>query len=199
MAISWRECGALILAGGRARRMGRCKATLPIGEGTLLQHLVQELAPCAEINLSANDPRQYPRFPGRVIPDRYPGCGPLAGIHAGLRATALPYLFCVPCDMPCFTGRLIPPMLAAFDRDLDALVCVDGGGRVQPLCGIYAKSALPVMEQALEAGDLRVMALLDRIRTGYVSAPPDMGGRVFLNLNTPEAYRAYLESVRGEG
>lgn len=196
MAIPLTECGALILAGGRSKRMGCCKATLPIGETTILQHTIQELALFPELLLSANEPDMYIEFQGAVVKDRYINCGPLAGIHAGLCTTEKKYLFCVPCDMPCFTSRLIKPMVEAFQEGIDALICVDDSGNIQPLCGIYSKSALPFIEQALMVGNLRMKNILKIIQSRYFLTTDYADHVTFLNLNTPEEYKQYIKSIK---
>lgn len=196
MAIKLAECEALILAGGRSRRMGRCKASLSIGATTILQHLIGELALFPEVMLSANEPDLCARFRGTVVKDRYMNCGPLAGIHAGLCATRKRYLFCVPCDMPCFTSKLIKPMLEAFQTDLDALVCVDSAGKEHPLCGIYAKPALPYIERALMAGDFRVKQLLQTITSRHFLSKSYVDDETFLNLNTLQEYQRFLGSMK---
>lgn len=195
MAIALAECGALILAGGRSRRMGRCKASLSMRATTLLQHLMGELNLFPELILSSNEPALCIGHRGMVVKDKYINCGPLAGLHAGLCATGKQYLFCVPCELPCFTSRLIEPMLDAFQTDLDALVCVDSTGKEHPLCGIYAKSALPHIEQALIAGDFRVKHLLQTITNRHFLSKSYVEDRAFLNLNTPQEYQSFLDSM----
>lgn len=97
------------------------------------------------------------------------------------------------CDMPRFTQEVASAMLAAFPPEADAMICVDGSGQVHPLCGIYARTALPILEQHLQSGDLRVMALLSEL----CAIPFETAGRfpdtLFLNINTPQAYNALLE------
>lgn len=70
---------------------------------------------------------------------------------------------------------------------------VHAAGQVHPLCGIYARTALPILEQHLQSGDLRVMALLSEL----CAIPFETAGRfpdtLFLNINTPQAYNALLE------
>ena len=154
--------GAVILAGGRSRRMGQCKAELVLGGETLLARTVRQLADFSELWLSANDPKLAEGLPVRLAVDRYPG-----------------YDYYVLDD----TG--VPRLLAErFSPELDALVLADGGGRLHPLCGVYHRRALPAIRRQLEQGEWRVLDLLPHLRWARLSGVvPD---RVLYNLNTPE-------------
>ena len=121
MAISRSDCAALILAGGKSSRMGRCKALLSLEGRTFLQRLTGALDGFPHLYLSANDPALARGFPGTAVADRYAGAGPLAGLHAALSASRWPYLFCVPCDLPLLPASLAQPMLDAFPEGCDAL------------------------------------------------------------------------------
>ena len=188
------SCAAVVLAGGQSRRMGRCKALLPLKDGTMLAHITKQLVCFPERWLSANDPSLGKDFPGKTVPDIYSGYGPLAGLHAVFRQTEKDYLFCVTCDMPRFTGELATAMLAAFPPEADAMLCVDGAGQAHPLCGIYARTALPALERHLRSGNLRVMALLTELRTVRFETAGRFPDVVLLNINTPQAYTALTES-----
>src|ERR1700737_1431073 len=90
----------VILAGALSRRMGRDKAALPAGDGTLIEHLARRLAPVVDETIVAGGSGWgiLPRV--RTVDDRYAGLGPLAGIHAGLRAALYQYVWVVGCDLP---------------------------------------------------------------------------------------------------
>src|SRR6266550_831167 len=93
-------CSLVILAGGLSRRMGRDKAALPAGDGTLIEHLARRLAPVVDEIIIAGGSAE-PRLDGvRLAADRDAGLGPLAGMHAGLMAARHPYAFVVGCDLP---------------------------------------------------------------------------------------------------
>lgn len=188
MAISAKNCGAVILAGGQSRRMGRCKALLELEGETLLSRLAKQLGGFEELLLSVNDPQIAAGAPGRLVPDIYPGLGPLAGLHAALTAEKVERLLCVSCDLPYFTAALAETLLSAFPPDADALVCVDGNGRVHPLCGIYAKTALPVIERRLRNRQLKMLDLLAELRTVHFPIPERFPAKILTNVNTPEAF-----------
>src|SRR5256885_16610877 len=109
-------CSLVILAGGLSRRMGRDKAALPAGDGTLVEHLARRLAPVVDEIIIAGGSAE-PRLDGvRLAADRDAGLGPLAGMHAGLMAARHPYAFVVGCDRrmssppwsPCCASWLEP-------------------------------------------------------------------------------------------
>lgn len=193
-----KRCGAVILAGGHSRRMGTCKALLEIGGESMLARMTRQLDGFEERLLSANDPALAAGLPVTLVPDIYPGAGPLAGLHAALSAAESGMLFCVPCDMPHFTPALPRLLLARYSGE-DALVCRDSTGRLYPLCGLYAKTVLPALEEQLRGGRHRVSELLGRIRCTVA----DMGGlvpdSVFFNMNTLADFRMAVKMDSAAG
>ena len=182
--------GAVILAGGSSSLMGRCKAEIVIGGETLLARTVRQLTDFPECLLSANDPALAKGLPVRLVADRYPGAGPLAGLEAALTETACEALVCVPCDLPNLTAA-VPRLLAErFSPELDALVLADSAGRLHPLCGIYHRRALPAIRRQLERGERRVRDLLPQLR--WASLCGQVPDRVLYNLNTPEDLAPFL-------
>ena len=189
MALKIERCGAVILAGGHAKRMGRCKALLEIQGETMLSRLTRQLSPFSELLLSANDPALARGLPVRYVPDIYVDAGPAGGLHATLSASSRGALFCVPCDMPNFDPALIDVLLAGFTPEADAIICRDGTGRLHPLCGIYSKRALPVLHEYLECREYRMTAIAKGLRCIILDTGSILPDSVFFNMNTPEAYR----------
>src|SRR5438128_12230654 len=93
-------CSLVILAGGLSRRMGRDKAVLPAGDGTLIEHLARRLAPVVGETIVAGGSGRPPLGGVRTVDDRYVELGPLAGMHAGLRAARYPYVSVHGGDLP---------------------------------------------------------------------------------------------------
>ena len=192
MAISTDTCGAVILAGGRSRRMGCCKATLEIDGQTMLERLLEKLSGFKERLLSANNPDLAAGLPVRLVSDLYQDAGPLGGLHAALSATEKDALLCVSCDLPNFTTELAQLLLNRFPPGAGAMACRDSNGQVHPLCGIYTKSVLPVLEEHLRDGDRRMMSFLKDVRCIYLDTGGLIPDRCFFNMNTPETYQALL-------
>lgn len=125
----------------------------------------------------------------RFIPDLQPGCGPLGGIYSVLREAQTDAVFFCAVDMPFVTERTVAYLEQFLCNDFDGVVFTEGG-RLHPLCGIYRRALLPVLERQLEQGDYRVRSLMD---TGRIKAVPlewsALPVRTLWNLNTPEDYR----------
>ena len=169
--------------------MGRDKALLPFRGGNLAGFVARAVADAAGSAVLVGDPSRYPGFPHPVIPDRYPGEGPLGGILTALRHTTSDWNLIVACDMPGLDPKFLAGLLATAEQlGVDALVPVGASGIPEPLCAVYHRRALEPLEQAFRTGQRKVMAavaLLDskRLPVGEMA--------VFQNVNTPEDWAAY--------
>jgi molybdopterin-guanine dinucleotide biosynthesis protein A len=181
---------ALILAGGRARRLGGVdKRMLVVDGSTIFERQVAVLAPrTAEIIVSAHDP--IPGF--RTVHDLNDGLGPIAGIAAGLAATTTPWLLVVPSDLPYLSGALIDAMLARTSGGAGAVACAING-RPEPLpCVLRCDPVLAVVVERIAALDYKLARLLmdSRIATAWIDeselvAVEPQWRRALLNVNTP--------------
>lgn len=190
MALEKQNCAGVILAGGMSRRMGRCKARLPVEGESMLSRTARCFSGFPELLISANDPALGAGL-GRVVPDEFPGQGPLAGLHAAMGATEKKALVCLPCDLPFFTRVGVELLLREYNGE-DALVLADSTGRVHPLCGIYACALRPRIGEMLQRGERRILDLLRRSESRILPPGEGLPDRVFCNVNTPEEYERIL-------
>src|SRR6185437_8162970 len=102
------KAGALILAGGRSRRMGRDKARLRLPSGqSFLEKLRGDLSGLAD-DVWISGP--YPELGGFV--DDMPGQGPLGGIATAVaRLDDGTRLLVNPVDMPFLSVRWLTPLV----------------------------------------------------------------------------------------
>ena len=192
------HAAAILLAGGRSKRMGTDKALLPLpslGQVSFLQHLTQvmldeckELVVVARDRLQADAYAQHVLLSARIIIDDVPDYGPLMGLYSGLRAVEASHAFVCAVDTP-----LLQPSLLAFlaaQSYHDHLIVPVVANLPQVLLALYPRTLLPLIEEQLQAGRRDPRSLLELAPTRYISeeqlrvVDPDL--RSFLNVNTPE-------------
>jgi len=203
---------AIVLAGGRGLRMKADKAGLPVGDRTLLEHVLGQLEPYFSEILVSVSPGQARRLgvpsqskimgraeraaPGRrqkrkIIEDEIPGLGPLGGILAGLKAAANDASAVVACDIPDVNVPLLRSLARAAE-DAEIAVPVGPAGHFEPLFAVYRRSAVPEIETLLRAGQRSILPLFGRCRTTVLR----LGDAAWLrNLNTPADYESYILSL----
>lgn len=179
---------ALILAGGKSSRMGGLhKGNLRIGEESFTQRLVCELQPHVEHILLSYGETVQQELPGcLIIQDEYKDCGPMGGLHAGLKSCCSELLLVSACDTPLLKWELYAFLLSHLQQH-DAVVPV-ADGKIHPLTAIYRKSFLPVFEQGLQSGNYRLRSALEQADVCYVDVP--QFASMLKNINTMEEYQA---------
>ena len=198
------KMSAVILCGGKSRRMGTDKAMLT-AEGTpnavrLLRALSGEDSPCTDVWLSIGTGESYPDIHVQKVSDRFPGCGPMGGLEAALTVCMEEYLFVTPVDTP-FADALLARELMTYmtetSRQRDAVLVIDGSGRLQTLLGIYHKRVLPALTQRLADGRREKLQIRDFLRdldVVYVNAQALTDGvRKSTSCNTPQEWQRLIE------
>ncbi|MBP5606841.1 MAG: molybdenum cofactor guanylyltransferase [Lachnospiraceae bacterium] len=186
-----KELTAVILAGGKSRRMGTDKAELGIDGKSFVSYLAGKLYKMGikDILLSGYEkPVEHTRY----VPDILPGCGPLAGIHAGLCEAVNPHVLVLPADNPLIPVEFILKLCKAHEDSTEAITAAECGGRIQPLTAVYEKSLAGACSELISSGRLSVMSLFDA--AGYKTVRFD-GDEMFIRgCNTPEEYAAYTRT-----
>ena len=192
-AFKFKNITAIILAGGQSRRMGRDKASLPLGEQTLLEQLIEQLAGrFQEIIISVSKGQPYPLNNVRQVEDRYENAGPLAGLLAGLQASSSDISLVVPCDQPEIDLGIVRDMLQVLGQH--DLVYLRLDSQIpHPLFALYRRSLLPVIERLIKEKKLSVLYLLTEVNSLALDIPSD---RIPWHLNSFEDYQNYLQHLR---
>lgn len=196
------RCTGVILAGGGATRYGGLPKGLErVGGERIIDRVATALRGATdELLLIANADGAAAWLPGvRVAADVRPGEGALGGLHAAL-THARGDIVLVAWDMPFVSAALLAALRARGARDAaDTVLPESDGSRrgVEPLCAWYSSRCLSAITAALDAGDRRVIAFHDAVRTvrfglDDVRAFGDPA-RLFANVNTP-AELAWAES-----
>jgi molybdopterin-guanine dinucleotide biosynthesis protein A len=185
----------LVLAGGRARRMGGAdKPLLSLAGTTILERVLSRLAPqCAGVLLNANgDPARFAFAGLPVIADDVPGfAGPLAGVLAGLdflaeRRPGIEWLVTVPGDCPFLPGDLVARLHATRERDGKTLACARSGEWTHPVIGLWPVGLRADLRRALVGeGESKVGAFMARHGVAMAEWPTEPVDP-FFNVNAPE-------------
>jgi molybdenum cofactor guanylyltransferase len=185
---------AIVLCGGQSTRMGSDKASLPFGNETMLERISRTVAEVADEVIVVGRRDQDASTTYDAIEEQ----GPLAGIAAGLSASKTDLNIIVACDMPLIKPAVLQRLVSLIDNNDICVAVVDG--HASALCGVYRSRIAGDAQALLDAGERRVMRLLDRVQTKRVDAAAfrdiDPNLDTFLSCDTPEAYRAALVRLK---
>src|SRR3989304_2436833 len=191
------EVTAIILAGGKSRRMGLNKAFLKYCDTTFIEHQIIMLHKIFdEIILSANDAAAYTSFKLPIVFDVIPEKGPLSGICAGLSHAKSSHAFVIACDMPFINEKLILYLKSQING-YDVVVPKTSRG-LEPMHAFYSKNCIPPMYHCLEEGRLRIVDFFSEVKVKVVDekefAGLDASLQSLINLNTPDEYKKYCNN-----
>ena len=186
---------SFVLAGGKSSRMGagtnkdKDKAFLEFGGQTLLDRALAVMGTVCDRVAIVGDPAKFTKYES-IVADIFPGCGPLAGIHAALLHSSVELNLMLAVDMPFVSRELLALLFAAAEKS-DAIVIVPRSGKgLQPLCAVYRRDFLPVAEQALRAGKYKIDAVFSSVSVRVIEegelAAAGFSERSFFNVNTPQ-------------
>lgn len=178
------DAAAIILAGGRSRRMGRNKALLDWHGTPLIAHIVRQLQPhFPEMLISAATQDEYLFLGLPVVLDEAPDRGPLMGLSRALEGSGHPWNFVVACDMPVLPIHHVNALYAQRD-ETDCVVARMEGGPREPLFAFYHQRLAPVCREHLATGQRSLQGLLDACRCREILLPAGS----LITINTPDEY-----------
>lgn len=197
---------AAVLAGGASRRMGRDKATMPVGGVELARQAIRAAARLAEpVVLVAPEGHPAaalaPAAEARWVAD--PGRGPLEALVAALRTVDTAALLLLAADHPLLVPALLD-LLVAGREGFEAVAC-RRGPRLEPLVAVYQRAAALAAAEAMLAADpdRSLRGLLGVLRTRVIEEPEwrrvDPDGASFVDLDDPADLAAFLARPGGQG
>ncbi len=178
--------GIVILAGGRATRMGGVKALSPWNGTTLIATVIDRMAAQASamaINARPDQAGDLAAFglPVLTDDDNLSDLGPLSGVRTALqwaRGRRNDHVVTAPCDMPNLPNDMVEKLVAAEPADIAYFVTA----RDHPLCARWSVSLLPTLEKALAVADggLAVMRFVESQSVVKVAGDD----AAFMNINS---------------
>jgi len=185
----------VVLAGGRARRMGGAdKGLLLLGGKSMIKYVLSELEPQVDqLLINANRHLQeYAAFGYPVVEDKIGDfAGPLAGLAAAMVQCSTTHILCVPCDGPRLPRQLAQRLRARLQEEHAEICVAHNGQRMQPVYALVSCRLSSSLESYLARGEHKI----DRWYAEHRLAVEDFSDQAeaFANVNTDAELRL-LES-----
>lgn len=180
--------GAVILAGGLARRMGgQDKGLIEIAGKPMVQYALEVQQPLVDslvINANRNI-EDYERLGVRVIKDTLADHqGPLAGLSAAIDALDTDYVIMCPCDSPFMQKDLMISLIASCVRSDSDIAVAHDGQRLQPVFCVVHRRVKDSLNEFLLSGERKIDKWFLHHSVCKVDATNFT--RSFVNVNTEE-------------
>jgi len=177
--------------------MGVDKAFVQLEGCTLLAHALALAKNVTSDVRIVGSPQKFAAF-GEVVEDEFPQHGPLAGIHAALRASSSELNLMLAVDMPFVEVPFLEYLFQEATRHERAMVTIPrAAGAWQTLCAVYRKPFADLAEQALRQGKNKIDPLFRDIEMRIVEehelTQQNFSPEMFRNLNTLEELKQASE------
>jgi len=182
---------AAILAGGSGSRFnGIMKPKIIIGGEMIISRMLSVLGNIfTEIIIVTNTPSEFEEFSlCKIVSDEITDSGPLAGIHAALKASSYNAVFVFAGDMPFPNQHIIMKIAEGYENDdCDALV-PRIEGYTEPLHSVYSTSLVKAIEEYLSVKDrIAIVDFLKTVNARYCEFEKSAENlKAFTNINSPD-------------
>ncbi len=174
--------------------MGRNKALIDVDGEPMARRVAGALrdAGCVSVVAYGGDAVELRALGLPVLPDRYPGSGPLGGVLGALELFAATDLsiagvFVVACDLPALTGGDLAALITSAHDHRAADVIVGRTSAIEPTCAIWHPRTLDPIRRWFSGGERTLHVVIDRLSGVAV----DLDAAALRNMNTPEDLARY--------
>ena len=183
---------AIIFAGGKSRRMKRDKALLPFKNFSSLSEFQHHKLSTQFKNVYLSAKKNKFDFPCAFIEDYQEESSPLVALVSIFKTLKTDAIFVLSVDAPLIDNTIIDNLYKTYisHPHLDAIIAKSPKG-VQPLCGIYCRTILPLAEQYLSHNTHKLTKLLSESNIQMVTFKNE---KAFTNINHPHEYDTLLLS-----
>jgi molybdopterin-guanine dinucleotide biosynthesis protein A len=201
------EVAGYVLAGGASLRFGQNKALMEIGGTQMLARMIKLLENVTKSVKIVGSIEKYAQFGIEVVPDRWPGEGPLGGIVTALLNTSksnppTEWNLILSCDIPFLTTEWLGYLAARATKSFAQAAYPQSAHGPEPLCACYRTDAGPALQEVFERGVRKVTEALKHIRTEVLDEANwkrfDSAGRLFWNMNTPAEFEEACRILKSE-
>jgi molybdopterin-guanine dinucleotide biosynthesis protein A len=182
------KISAVLLAGGKSRRMGQDKSTILFRNAPLWQiqlDLLHKLQ-LQELFISAQTDPPWRPADIEFVPDDQPSRGPLSGIAAALSRIGSGHLLALAIDMPFMTESYLRSLCEKVERGRGVVPLIEN--RAEPMAAIYPRDAYDDVAAALSGSDFSLQSLVGKLIAAGKLQPiwvSETEKAFFRNLNEP--------------
>ncbi|PHS24836.1 MAG: molybdenum cofactor guanylyltransferase [Methylophaga sp.] len=187
----------VILAGGKARRMGgQDKGLIAFNNKPLIRHVIDIMMPQIDdliINANRNI-ELYQNFGYAVIADSLDDfCGPLAGMLSAMQFVDSDYILTAPCDAPMISPQYRQRMMETLLNEQADIAVASDGDRLQPVFSLIPTRLQHDLAQYLAKGDRKIDRWFEQYKLAVVdfSDQPES----FANFNCFDDIEAHQKTV----
>jgi molybdenum cofactor guanylyltransferase len=175
----------IVLSGGKSSRMNQDKGLVVFDKSTLIETVIQKFKGFAnEIIISSNS-STYDYLGYQVIADEIPEIGPMGGIYSYLPKSKTDYNFVVSCDMVLLEPQIIHGIISRI-VDNQVIVGQYAEGFYEPLCAVYHKSVLPIIQNAIGRKDYSLQNLIKCAKSLTINIESQNWNKSnFFSVNSP--------------
>jgi molybdopterin-guanine dinucleotide biosynthesis protein A len=176
----------VVLAGGASSRMGRTKALVEVDGQMMADRVLDALRSVGAhpVVVYGGDPEELAGLSAPVVPDAYPGEGPVAGVLGALEyfADSATHVLVLPCDVAMMTGDAIRPLVDDAAGDAHSSVWVAATDRIEPMCAVWSIEARQVVAERFAAGERALHRVIGELP--HVALTVEI--EALTNINTPD-------------
>ena len=192
---------AVILAGGKARRMGgQDKGLQILGKQSLIQYVIHRLQPqIHDISINANQNQtEYAKFGFPVFSDELPDFqGPLSGMLTALEKSKSDFILFTPCDTPFFPTNFLDKLKSAVKNDRTLIAYACDKEREHPVFCLMSVQLKEKLRHYLASGERRLLQFMNE--NGGISVKFTKEEGNFENFNTLDDLNSYSSDDFKEG
>ena len=196
-----------VMAGGASSRFGTDKALARLGGETMLARMCRVLREATDhVKVVASSPN-YAGSEAEIVPDQWPGEGPLGGIITALQDAraneqAATHCLIVSCDMPFLTAAWLQYLCACAASRPPRIVVPRSEEGLEPLCACWPLDSAETLRKLFDGGVRKVTEVFKHTETEILDEAHwkrfDSAGRLFWNMNTPQDYEDALKALAEE-
>ncbi|OYT16479.1 MAG: hypothetical protein B7C24_07540 [Bacteroidetes bacterium 4572_77] len=185
------DIGAIILSGGKSSRFGEDKGLFEFNGKSLVEYSIATCRSYTSSLVLVSDNAIYSKFGLPLCADIYENCGPMGGIHSGLKHSLKEVNLVVSNDTPFVESRLIELLMKEYNGE-DVLITQSCDGRYQTLVGLYNKRIVEPMETELKSQHFKMIQFIKQTDFRIISLAKEQNlGDSFVNFNYLKELQSY--------